>query len=131
MRTYRVFSIPVKIYVSNGNKKPLTEILKMTDTWAKTYYSLREAAAILPGRPHVSTLVRWRTRGVHGVKLATVKIGGRRMVESSALDEFLEAVTAAADGQPLPTRSAKQREKAILAAERELAREGIGQKRPR
>ena len=95
----------------------------MTDTWAKTYYSLREAAKLLPGRPHISTLHRWRTRGVHGVKLATVKIGGRRMVEASSLDQFCEAVTCASDGQPKPIRTSRQRQRAIEAAEKELDRE--------
>jgi hypothetical protein len=35
----------------------------------ETLLSLTEAAALLPGRPHVSTLHRWRLRGVRGVKL--------------------------------------------------------------
>jgi hypothetical protein len=98
----------------------------MTDAWSKTHFSLLEAAKLLPRRPHISTLHRWRSRGVHGVKLATVKIGGRRMVEGGELDRFIEAVTAAADGQPLPVRTAKQRERAIEVAEGELARESVG-----
>ena len=96
-----------------------------------TYLSFAEVAKLLPGRPHISTLHRWRTRGVHGVKLATVKIGGRRMVEASSLDQFCEAVTCAADGQAQPIRTSRQREKAIAAAERELAKEGIGAKHTR
>jgi len=99
----------------------------MTDTWAKTYYSLREAATLLPGRPHISTLHRWRTRGIKGIRLITKKIGAHRVVEATELERFIEAVTCTADGQPTPTRTSRQRERAIEAAERELAREGVGQ----
>ena len=93
------------------------------DISATTYFTFAEAAKRLPGRPHISTWHRWRTRGVHGVKLATVKIGGRRMVAADDLQRFIEAVTCAADGQPTPIRTAKQRERAIEAAERELDRD--------
>jgi hypothetical protein len=95
----------------------------MTDTWSKNYYSLREAAAILPGRPHVSTLARWRLRGIKGVRLITKKIGGRRVVESAELERFIEAVTAAADSVSTPIRTSRERQRAIEASERELARE--------
>ena len=91
-----------------------------------TYFSFNEAAKLLPGRPHISTWHRWRTRGVHGVKLATVKIGGRRMVAADELQRFIEGVTAAADGQSTPVRTSRQRQQSIEAAERELAREGVG-----
>jgi hypothetical protein len=88
-----------------------------------TYLSLSEAASLLPGRPHISTLHRWRLRGVHGVKLVTAKVGGRRMVAAEELDRFIESVTAAADGEPQPVRTARQRQRSIESAERELATE--------
>ena len=94
------------------------------DILSKTYLSFAEAAKRLPSHPHISTWHRWRTRGVHGVKLATVKIGGRRMVTADDLQRFIEAVTcAAADGQAAPIRTATQRQRSIEAAERELDRE--------
>jgi hypothetical protein len=92
------------------------------------YLSLREAANCLPGRPHLSTLHRWRTRGVRGVRLITERVGGRRMVAADELQRFIEAVTAAADGEPTPIRSAKQRERSIESAEHELLRAGIGRR---
>jgi hypothetical protein len=62
--------------------------------------SLAEAARLLPKRPNPATLWRWRTRGVRGVKLETILIGGRRYVSRAALRQFIEAVTAAASGKP-------------------------------
>jgi len=49
----------------------------MIDITTETLLSLLDAAKQLPGRPHVSTLYRWRIRGVRGVRLETVLVGGR------------------------------------------------------
>jgi len=89
------------------------------------YITLAEAAKRLPGRPHVSTLHRWRTRGLHGVKLRTTKIGGRRFVTIEDLEEFIDQVTAAADKTPPAAPHRRARWKQIAAAEAELARAGI------
>lgn len=94
-----------------------------TDISSTKYLSFAEAAKLLPGRPHISTLHRWRTRGIKGIRLITKKIGGRRVVEFAELERFIEAVTCAADGTPAPIRTSRQRQRAIEAAERELARE--------
>jgi hypothetical protein len=61
--------------------------------------SLAEAARTLPGRPGPSTLWRWRTRGIRGVRLATVLIGGRRYVSKQALAAFAQRLTDATDPQ--------------------------------
>jgi hypothetical protein len=61
---------------------------------------LAEAARLLPKRPNPATLWRWRTRGIRGVRLQTLMIGGRRHVLPSALRQFIEAVTAAPSGRP-------------------------------
>jgi uncharacterized protein DUF1580 len=71
---------------------------------------------------HVGTLHRWRLRGVRGVRLETIVIGGLRYTSAEALERFVAATTAAADGTPAPAiRTSRQRETAIAAAERELA----------
>ena len=93
--------------------------------------TLAEAAKGLPGRPHISTLHRWRTRGVAGIKLRTLKVGGRRVVEVAELHRFIEATAAAADGKPAPVRTTKTRQRAIEAAEKELDRVGIFRKQTR
>ena len=58
------------------------------------------------GRPiAVSTLHRWRTRGVAGgIKLAAVRVGGRWCTSWAAVDRFNAQVTAAKSAAPpLPT----------------------------
>ena len=87
--------------------------------------SISAAANSLPGRPNVSTVWRWISRGVRGVKLQTFCVGGRRYVTKESLENFLAQTTAAANGQPAPTSTPRQRQKAIEAAEQELARAGI------
>jgi len=54
---------------------------------------LRELSHRLPGRPHVSSLHRWRVRGRAGVKLETIKIGRRRYTSLKAAAEFLAEST--------------------------------------
>ncbi len=54
--------------------------------------TLADAARTLPGRPNTSTLFRWQTRGVRGIRLETMLVGGRRFVTRAALDRFFEAL---------------------------------------
>jgi len=71
-----------------------------------------EIKRITGERPHRATIDRWRRRGCQGVKLETVKIGGKRYVSHEALQRFVEAVTAAADRElprPLVQRSTHRR----------------------
>ena len=59
----------------------------------ETLLTLAQAALRTPGAPHVSTLHRWRLRGVRGVKLETVLIGGRRFTSEEALRRFADRLT--------------------------------------
>jgi hypothetical protein len=63
---------------------------------------LSEAHEAVPGRPHVSTLIRWWRRGLKGKKLETVLIGGRRFTSAEALRRFFVATNQAGD---VPTAS--------------------------
>ena len=40
---------------------------------------------------------RWRLRGVHGIRLESVVVGGRRMTSHEAIERFIERTTAAVD----------------------------------
>jgi len=80
---------------------------------------------ILTTRPHVSSCWRWVYVGVRGIRLETVIVGGRRYTSREAVDRFVSQTTASADGRPARTRTEKQRERAIAAAEKELERMGI------
>jgi hypothetical protein len=97
----------------------------MIDTTNEQLLSLREAAASLPTRPHICTVHRWRLRGIGGVKLDTVKIGGRRFTSLEELDRFIAATTAAANGEQPSRRTPRERQRAVEQAEAELAKVGI------
>lgn len=88
------------------------------------FISLSEAAAILPGRPSLCSLHRWTRRGVRGVRLETLLVGGKRFTTAEALQKFADAVTAA--GASAPTRSAAVlSNRRAISAEAELERDGI------
>ena len=51
-----------------------------------------QAARLFPGkRPSQSTLCRWALRGLHGIKLESFRVGGRRYTSTEAVLRFLEA----------------------------------------
>lgn len=57
--------------------------------------TLTEAAKLLPRRragrkPHVSTLYRWASRGLRGVVLETIQIGGTTCTTEEALQRFFD-----------------------------------------
>lgn len=85
---------------------------------------MAKASHLLPGRPHISTLHRWRLRGVRGVRLQTCLVGGRRYTTSQWLAEFIEASSLAMTPDT-PAQMTSRREAAIRAAERELDDAGI------
>lgn len=87
--------------------------------------TLSQAAKLLPGKPHVSTLWRWVQHGCRGIKLESLVLAGRRFTSREALDRFAAATTAAANGSVAPLRTAKQRQRDIRRAEQELRDAGI------
>jgi hypothetical protein len=91
------------------------------DVSSEVLLSLAEASKVLAGRPHISSLHRWRLRGVRGIKLETVMVGGRRFVSRAALEEFAARVTAIANGDPPPVRTPARRTRDMDRAEAELA----------
>ncbi len=85
--------------------------------------TLAEAARLLPGRPHLCTLYRWVARGVGGVKLEAVKVGGRTYTSRESLQRFAEACTG-----PHPfmaPHTARERQRAAEQAGKALASLGI------
>lgn len=66
----------------------------MTILDRKDALTLRQAAALLPGRPSRSTLHRWAHQGIRGVRLATSLIGGRRYTTREAIERFIAATSA-------------------------------------
>jgi hypothetical protein len=88
------------------------------------YLTMAKASHLLPGRPHISTLHRWRLRGVRGVRLQTCLVGGRRYTTSEWLAEFIEASSLAVAPET-PVQISSRREADIRAAELELDDAGI------
>lgn len=84
-----------------------------------------EATRLFPGRPHASTIWRWYKRGVKGIRLEIVRIGGRPYTSREAIQRFIERTTAAAEAPTVPCSSTRVRARAISDAERDLARAGI------
>ncbi len=90
----------------------------MTDPFSDLV-KLSVAARELPDPPHTSTFIRWSSRGIRGIKLRLVRIGGRHYVSRSALKEFFEALSAAPIGPTNETITASQQARNNVA-EREL-----------
>ena len=96
------------------------------DLTTETPKTLAKAAKTLPGGAvHVSTIHRWRMKGVRGVRLETFLRGGIRYTTDEAIGRFFAATTAAADGDATPVRISRQRERDISQAEAELEAAGI------
>jgi hypothetical protein len=93
----------------------------------ETVLTLTNATKHLPplrrGRKiHVSTLYRWASKGISGVRLETLRLGGTTVTSTEALQRFADRLQRLRDGgaQP-PTRPSPDEE----AIERELDRRGI------
>jgi hypothetical protein len=53
--------------------------------------SLHDAARLLPGHVHISTVRRYHLYGLHGVRLETLLIAGKRWTSREALERFITA----------------------------------------
>ena len=102
-----------------------------------------EAGKLLPAdrRPSATTWWRWSTRGVHGIKLETILIGGRRYTTAAALQRFVDQLSERSAGATsssvdqlsersagatsIPRRSPHQRQVGLARAEDELRRHKI------
>lgn len=111
----------------------------MIDLNNETIGSLSEIARLLPPyrgrRLHPSTLWRWSARGLKGVRLETVRFGGRILCSLEAVGRFSDRLTALdqqeADNPPPQVlqkarrRTPTQRDHDVARARRELKRAGI------
>jgi Protein of unknown function (DUF1580) len=93
------------------------------------YLTLTEAAKLIPGRQPgkrmaVGTIWRWCKRGVRdGIRLKSVLIGQQRYTTREWLQEFIDALTQAAEpdgNEPLRLRTPRQRRTAAEQATEEL-----------
>jgi hypothetical protein len=68
------------------------------DTTREVPISFHQAPKHIPGRPHVSTLHRWRLKGTRGRRLETFLVGGRRFTTVEAIHRFLRPDGLPSDG---------------------------------
>src|SRR4051812_23510346 len=119
-----------------------TEFAEMIDLQNETTLSLAEAARRLPqsapGKPlAVSTLTRWISTGVRGVRLEASRLGGKWITSTQAIERFTESLTRQCVGEcsrtdeshtepsgPVPP-SEQRRQRKAQAIERELAGFGL------
>lgn len=71
----------------------LTNNINPLNLLAEDMIPLKEVRDELPGRIDISTIWRWAQRGVGGIKLETVKIGGKKLTSRQALTRFISATS--------------------------------------
>lgn len=115
---------------SMSGHQPPTHSPTLAGVLGETRVYLLDAPAHLPTRPdgrrtHHSTCLRWVLRGVRGVRLEAVRLGGRWVTSLEALNRFAANLTAATSlTAPVPpTPTALLRHDDRVAAE--LDRAGI------
>ena len=96
----------------------------MIDISMEGVIPLTKAARITPGEPHVATLFRWASRGVGGVKLEVLRVGGRTCTSREAIQRFCNRLTAGEPTEPT-IRTTRSRERAAIRAEAELEAQGL------
>ena len=74
--------------------------------------SLSEAARRLPNQPSPATFWRWHRRGVNGVRLEIVRIGGRIYTTSGAWQEFVRKSTDAGNADSAANSDSSERPEA-------------------
>ena len=87
----------------------------MTDLLSEELISLTKLAQEL--EKHVSSIWRWRQRGIRGVRLECISIGGQCYTTREAFSRF---VAASNGDRPPASRTPRQRLLEFSAAEREL-----------
>lgn len=96
----------------------------MIDVTSDSIMTLSQAARQLPDRLHVSTLHRWANRGIRGVRLEVVRLGGRVYTSAEALQRFAQQLSQPARGTC--AKHSPDREQRLAAAESALDQAGIG-----
>lgn len=101
----------------------------MIDLEKERVVSLTTAAAYLPRRragkrPHMATLYRWASRGIQGIHLETIRVGGTLCTSREALQRFCERLSTERAAVP-PRPPSKDTGRNRVVAEK-LDRAGIG-----
>lgn len=89
--------------IKQASAQELTKLLPLNDA----------VEAAIGHRPHISTVIRWATKGVRGKVLASTLVGGRRMTTVNAVRDFVEVTPGKSPAIEAETlkQSTKQAEK--------------------
>lgn len=92
----------------------------MIDIQNETVVTFTDVTKNLKTRPHLSQVYRWAERGIGGVKLEYIQMGGKRCTSTEALQRFFAALT---DKSAKRTKSPSSH--SADSAKRELVAAGI------
>jgi len=97
----------------------------MIELSSETLIPIREAPRHLPKRPngkriHISACYRWISRGVRGVRLDSIKIGGSTYTSMEALQRFAERLGARKLPNTQSSEGTPERQREIELASRQL-----------
>lgn len=86
----------------------------MIELRTETLIALRDAPKHLPARPggkrlHISAIYRWITKGVAGIVLEAVRVGGTTYTSLEALQRFAERLSQPAQRVPVPVTTTARR----------------------
>jgi hypothetical protein len=95
----------------------------MIDVTTEELIPFQRASGKIPGNPHISTIHRWRLRGVRGARLESVLVGNTRYTSIQAISRFVAALNAGESANSEVTPG--QRERQSQAARLELEKLGI------
>lgn len=91
-------------------------------TIAENLLPLVEAVERATGlRPHLSTTIRWSTRGSAGIRLQTQVVGSRRFTTVPWVQQYIHAVTEAKNGSSVMMATPRQQEQAAKKSAKKLA----------
>jgi hypothetical protein len=73
-------------------------VSEMIDITSERVVSLAEAVNLVPRRTggklvHATTLHAWATKGLNGIRLETINVGGHRATSAAALQRFFDRLT--------------------------------------
>lgn len=98
----------------------------MIDLENEKLITLREVPKLLPPRPsgrrlHISAVYRWVYRGVRGVRLESIRIGGMLYTTREALDRFSKQLSSGLEPPtPVMTQAQELRELEVAAVQKRL-----------
>jgi hypothetical protein len=100
----------------------------MIDLQSETMVALKDVELVPGKKVHFSTVFRWVTKGVRGVRLEAVRLGNRWLTSAEALQRFVERLSLTPGSCVEPgrqVRSPAARLRESKAAEGDVAKQGV------